>query len=76
MQLYTAQWCQPCKQLKQRLSKDGLITKDVTIIDIDESPELATGIRSIPCLKVDDVIVLGSGKIYTYLKGVVDASES
>lgn len=76
MQLYTAQWCQPCKQLKQRLAKDGLITKDLTIIDIDESPELAKGIRSIPCLKVDDAIVLDSGKIYTYLKGVVNDSES
>lgn len=73
MQLYTAQWCQPCKQLKNRLAQNGLITADLQIIDIDESPELAIGIRSVPCLKDGDTVIAASNKIYSHLKGVVDA---
>ena len=55
LKLFTAPWCQPCKQAKVMLGEGGLI-ESVSIVDIDEDPEIAKkyGIRSIPTLLVFD----------------------
>jgi thioredoxin 1 len=48
---FTATWCQPCKAMAQQLEELGL-SKDVTVVDIDEQQDLAIqyGVRSVPTL--------------------------
>lgn len=49
MLLYSASWCQPCKQLKKMLDENNI---EYTTIDIDADPEVAraAGVRGIPTL--------------------------
>lgn len=68
MKLYTAEWCAPCKALKKRLFGLGCVPDELEIVDIDESPDKATGIRAVPCLVDGDVVIANSDKIYNYLK--------
>lgn len=55
LKLFTAPWCQPCKQAKVMLGKEDLLDS-VSIVDIDEDPETAKkyGINTIPTLLVFD----------------------
>lgn len=72
MKLFTAEWCGPCKMLKQWLAEKDLIDK-VTIIDIDseEGSEQAAkdGIRGIPALKTDNQLLTTNENIRPYLTG-------
>lgn len=47
LEVYTAEWCQPCKSLKNLLKTHDIEHK---IIDIDKEPDLSrlAGIRGIP----------------------------
>jgi len=68
MELYTAAWCDPCKQLKRWLEQKGI---EVTIIDIDEQPEKVKGrkIRSLPTLVLDNYETrVGNEQIRPYLE--------
>lgn len=49
IKVYSAAWCQPCKQLKATLQQLNL-SSNLEFILIDEQPELAKqlGIRSVP----------------------------
>lgn len=51
---FSAQWCQPCKQLAKILEAEGL---DVPYLDIDEEttkPLIAKyGVRSVPTIVID-----------------------
>lgn len=49
--LFSADWCQPCRQLKRELTKAGI---DFDLVDIDVNADLATdcGVGSIPRLAV------------------------
>ena len=63
---FTASWCQPCKALAQQIKElelDGL----VTVVDIDEQPELAQqyGVRGVPTL-----VALENGKEVKRMVGV------
>lgn len=72
MKIYTASWCQPCKQLKQWLSQN-VKEIDVEFIDIDVNEQSArdAGIRGIPSLQLDDgTLITTNEKIRPYLLGV------
>ena len=47
--IYSADWCQPCKQLKKMLDNNEI---EYTVIDIDKAPETARslGIRGVPTI--------------------------
>lgn len=67
--LYTATWCNPCKQLKARLESNNLL-EGITFVDIDsigdkEKAELC--LRSIPTLSLDGALLNDSGKIFNKL---------
>lgn len=49
LEVYSAEWCQPCKQLKKLLDTNNIEYK---VIDIDKDPETSRirGIRGIPTL--------------------------
>lgn len=49
--LFSADWCQPCRQLKRELTKAGI---DFDLVDIDVNADLATdcGVSNIPRLAV------------------------
>ena len=49
LEVYSADWCNPCQTLKKLLDKENIKYK---AINIDEEPELANhnGIRGIPTL--------------------------
>ena len=55
---FTADWCNPCKQLTENITRAEL-TVPIETIDIDENTELATkyGVRNLPTmlLMIDDV---------------------
>jgi thioredoxin 1 len=55
---FTADWCNPCKQLTENITRAELIVP-IETIDIDENTELATkyGVRNLPTmlLMIDDV---------------------
>lgn len=44
---FSAPWCSPCKMMKPILEKLGTVFP-IAKIDIEEHPELAVGIKSIP----------------------------
>jgi thioredoxin 1 len=54
---FTADWCNPCKQLTENIARSEL-TVPIETIDIDENTELATkyGVRNLPTmiLMIDD----------------------
>lgn len=68
IKLYTAQWCDPCQELKQWMKANNI--SDVEIIDIDESPERASAanVKSVPILMVGDRAYLGREEIKPYLE--------
>ena len=63
---FTASWCQPCKALAKQIEELGL-AGDVTVVDIDEKPELAQqfGVRGVPTL-----VALEDGKEVKRIVGV------
>lgn len=73
--VFTASWCKPCTELKQWLEDKDI---QVTIVDIDDQPELAKeeGIKVLPTL-VDysgllSVQYLGRETIKPFLENYVD----
>lgn len=57
--LATAQWCAPCKQLKQWMESSGIT--DVEFVDIEKTP--IEGVRGIPTLIVDGEFFVGLAPI-------------
>ena len=55
IKVFTAQWCNPCKNLKQQLEKENLVS-NIEIIDVEQDREQAIkyGIRSIPTTVIVD----------------------
>lgn len=47
LEVYSAEWCGPCKQLKKVMDDNNIEYK---VIDIDKEPDLArhAGVRGIP----------------------------
>ncbi len=72
LMIYSASWCQPCSQLKQTISKLMLPVDKLSIIDVDEQPELAAefAIRGVPTL-----ILLKEGVIINKKTGNMSASQ-
>ncbi len=83
MKLFTAQWCGPCKSLKQWLEdkgievvkfgeevKDGAI--EIVDIDTDEGGELASaaGVRGIPALHDGENLIVTNEKIRPHLESL------
>jgi thioredoxin 1 len=57
---FTAEWCKPCKSLKEILNRIET-SIPIEVIDIDENMELATeyGIRSVPTMiMIEDNTIL------------------
>jgi thioredoxin 1 len=54
---FTADWCNPCKQLKENIERAEL-TMPIEVIDIEENEELSNqyGVRNLPTmvLVIDD----------------------
>jgi glutaredoxin len=65
--LYTADWCQPCKQLKQWLS-DKPYKDDIEIVNVDELVEKPKWLRGIPALDVGNKQYVGNETIRPYLE--------
>ena len=63
---FTASWCQPCKALAKQLTELNL-DHSVTVVDIDEQPELAQqyGVRGVPTL-----VAVDSGKEVKRIVGI------
>jgi glutaredoxin len=53
IKVYSASWCEPCKQLKLLLTSEGVTH---TVIDIDKDPESSrlAGVRGIPTVIRED----------------------
>ncbi len=53
IKVYSAEWCQPCKQVKALLDKNNI---NYEVVDIDSNSEeaRALGIRGIPTLINDE----------------------
>tara|TARA_Y100001951_G_scaffold12892_1_gene8204 strand:+ start:176 stop:409 length:234 start_codon:yes stop_codon:yes gene_type:complete len=67
MILYTAQWCSPCKALKQWIEATGN-GEGVEIVDVDDaSVEVPKDIRTIPVLDVDGSRFVGNEEIRPFL---------
>jgi glutaredoxin len=66
--LYTAEWCNPCKAVKQFLDSTELECK-ITIVDIDTEPELTSkaGVRGIPTLVGDGEMIVTSERVIKHL---------
>lgn len=64
--LFTATWCNPCKQLKQWLEANNI---EVELVDIDENPSLAKnhGVRGVPALLTTEGLKFGNENIRPYL---------
>ena len=65
MKLYTAEWCGPCKGIKQWLATQSY---DIEYVDIDKLEERPVWLRSVPTLDADGKQYLGAG-IREYLEG-------
>lgn len=69
MILFTAEWCVPCKNLKEWLKDKSF---DIQYLDVDENSEkrLELGVRSIPTLIHNNEIYIGNEQIRPYLEGL------
>lgn len=69
LKLFTATWCEPCKNLKGRIVDEGLEWK-VDILDIDDfaSEAAEIGVRSLPTLVVEGQVVTGVENILTKIR--------
>ena len=47
--LFSAQWCNPCSNLKKKFTQQGIT---IDVVDIDENTELSVkyGIRGVPAI--------------------------
>ena len=67
MKLFTAAWCQPCKQLKKWIASQGI--EGIEIIDIDSEDEdvihiiKSANIRGIPALQLPNCDVITTNEI-------------
>ncbi len=71
MILFTAEWCQPCKQVKKYIN-ERMIKLKVLDITTEEGTNQARdfNIRNIPALHTEgSVVVFGAENIIKYLKG-------
>ena len=59
--IFSASWCGPCKMLKQTLATNNIAVDKLSIIDVDEAPNLAAefAVRGVPTLVLlkDGVII-------------------
>ena len=71
MLLFTADWCEPCSELKRWLIQKGY---EVAVIDIDEEFELAqsNGVNKLPTLVHDRHVLIGREEIKPYLEELYD----
>lgn len=70
MVLFSAVWCKYCIVVKDFLTANPQIT-NVTICDVDESPELPTelGVAQLPALqKADGTLMVESADIIQHIK--------
>lgn len=67
MILFTATWCNPCKDLKKWLDTQDF---NIELVDVDENRDLAKhhGVRGIPCLSDNDKLYVGRENIQPYLE--------
>lgn len=79
MLLFTAAWCNPCKDLKRWMDTvlDDEVRAGITYVDIDEEPELAAKhrVRGIPALVTGDGRYTGREQIKPYLSPQGEYSE-
>ena len=70
MRLYTAKWCDPCKEVKAHLLKNPV--EGLEVLDIDDVPEgvLALGIKKVPTLVADGTMYVGRENIYPFLEAL------
>lgn len=73
---FTAKWCSPCKQLRPRVEK-MVAERDLTltIVDIDESPEIAAkhDVLTVPTISVGGVSLSGEAVRPASLKHTLDS---
>jgi thioredoxin-like negative regulator of GroEL len=71
MNLFTASWCEPCRQLKEWLNTQPEELQDkITLVDIDLDDVIAAqaGVRGIPSLQTTDGELINTNdKIRPYL---------
>lgn len=65
--LFTAEWCSPCKGLKQWI--DSNYSGQVRVVDVSEESDLVRQCRvgSVPTLVVGDKSYVGSAPIKSFL---------
>lgn len=70
--IFSASWCNPCKTLKQTVATTNLAVDNLTIIDVDEAPNLSAefAVRGVPTL-----ILLKDGVIVNKKTGSMSASQ-
>lgn len=70
--LFTASWCNPCKELKQWMESKK-IDLDITFVDIDEEPLAAktARIKVVPTLLILGTLHGGRDEVKTYLETLI-----
>lgn len=73
MLLFTATWCNPCKDLKRWLEEKNL-TNNIEYIDVDDNKALVVqhGIKSVPSLVVGTTVYSGREQIKPFLETLND----
>ena len=57
LEIYTAEWCAPCKQVKAVLSKIDLgpnVTVEIVDVEANKAKAIAASIRSVPTIILKD----------------------
>lgn len=72
LQVFTMQSCNPCKQLKDNISKAGLVT-NIEFFDVSENMQLAKqhNIRSVPTT----LLVDAAGNVLQRISGSIQVAD-
>lgn len=70
MILITATWCNPCKDLKEWLNENNLMSHIEKVIEADKDPEAIAGlgVKSVPTLVDGNNILVGREQIKPYME--------
>lgn len=71
MLLFTAIWCEPCKELKRWMVSKGI---EVETVDLDDNFDVCQkhGVRTVPQLIVDGERYVGREQIKPYLESIYE----
>ncbi len=74
--LFTAEWCNPCKELKLWMGERDI--SGVTHVDVEAEPEfrIKSGVKAVPSMLANGKLLVGREEIKPYLEGLTNGTKN